>query len=109
MTDGTDLLALDKIPLNNQLIDFWSIAHFASGAALGWIMHPLLAIALLTVFEPFEIYILFPFFFENFGIVFGHETYINSISDIVINSVGVGYGYFVLRKRYPPPFRLFEK
>ena len=109
MIPGTEHIPFDQVPLNNQLIDFWSIAHFLSGAALGWIMHPLVAIGLLTIFEPFEIYILFPFFYENFGIIFGHETYINSISDLIINSLGVAYGYFVLRKRYPPPFRLFEK
>ncbi len=109
MPDGNDLLAFDQVPLNNQLIDFWTLAHFGSGAALGWIMHPLLAIALLTLYEPYEVYILFPFLYENFGIVFGNETYINSVSDIIINTIGVAVGYYSLRKRYPPPFTLFER
>jgi hypothetical protein len=109
MADGNELLALDKVPLNNQLIDFWSLVHFGSGAALGWIMHPLVAIAILTLYEPFEVYLIYPFLYEHFGIVFGNETYINSFSDIVVNSLGVAFGYFVLRKRYPPPFVIFEK
>lgn len=82
--------------------------HFGSGAALGWLMHPLLAIAILIFYEPFEVYILFPFMYEQYGIVFGNETYINSISDIIINTLGVAFGYYVLRKRYPPPLTLFE-
>lgn len=109
MTDGNNLLALDQVPLNNQLIDFWTLVHFSSGAALGWIMHPLVALAIVTLYEPFELYLLFPFLYENFGIVFGNETYINSLSDIVINTLGVAFGHYSLRKRYPPPFVLFEK
>lgn len=72
-------------------------------------MHPILALALVVVFEPFELYVLFPFLYENYGIVFGNETYINSLSDIAINMLGVAYGYFSLRKKYHPPFVLFEK
>jgi hypothetical protein len=106
--DGNDLLALDQVPLNNQLIDFWTLVHFSSGAILGWMMHPLWALAILTLYEPFEIYLLFPFLYENFGIVFGNETYINSLSDIVINTLGVAFGYYYLRKRFPPPLVLFE-
>ena len=87
----------------------WSLVHFGSGAALGWLMHPLVAIAIMVLYEPFEIYALYPFLYENFGIVFGNETYINSLSDIVVNCLGVAFGYYVLRKRYPPPLTLFEK
>lgn len=108
MAQGNDFLALDQVPLNNQLIDTWTLVHFGSGAALGWLMHPLWAIAILTLYEPYEVYILYPFLYENFGIVFGNETYINSLSDIVINTLGVAFGYYVLRKRYPPPFTLLE-
>lgn len=108
MAQGNDILALDQVPLNNQLIDFWTLVHFSSGAALGWIMNPLWAIVILTLYEPYEVYILFPFLYENFGIVFGNETYINSVSDIVVNTLGVAFGYFYLRKRSPPPFTLFE-
>lgn len=109
MVDGNELLALDQVPLNNQLIDFWTLVHLGSGAFLGWVMHPLVALAILVLYEPVEVYLLFPFLFENFGIVFGHETFINSLSDIVMNSVGVAVGYYSLRKRYPPPLVLFEK
>lgn len=109
MVDGNDLLALDQVPLNNQLLDFWSIVHFASSAGLGWIMHPLVALAIVVLYEPFELYLLFPFLYENFGIVFGNETYLNSLSDIVINTLGVAFGYYYVRKRIPPPFTLFEK
>lgn len=72
-------------------------------------MHPLVALAIVVLYEPFELYMLFPFLYENFGIVFGNETYINSLSDIAINMLGVAFGYYYLRKRYPPPLVLFEK
>lgn len=109
MGDGNDFLALDQVPLNNQLIDFWSVVHFASSAGLGWLMHPAMALAIVVLYEPFELYLLFPFLYENFGIVFGNETYINSLSDIVVNTFGVAFGYLYMRKRYPPPFTLFER
>lgn len=71
-------------------------------------MNPLLAITLMVLYEPFEIYTLYPFLYENFGIIFGNETLINSLSDIAINCIGVLFGYYSLRKRYPPPVTLFE-
>ena len=63
----------------------------------------------MILYEPFEVMVLYPFLYENFGIVFGNETLINSLSDIVFNCGGVALGYFFLRKRYPPPFTLFER
>ena len=101
-------MPFDKVPLNNQLLDAWSLVHLMSGISLGWIMNPLVAIGIMVLYEPFEILILYPFLYQNFGIVFGNETLINSTSDIVVNCIGVGIGYFIMRKRYPPPVTLFE-
>lgn len=109
MIPGTEHIPFDQVPLNHQLVDTWSLVHLATGAAMGWIMHPVLAIILMMLYEPFEIFVLFPFMYQNFGIVFGNESLINSLSDIVVNCAGVAVGYYVLRKRYPPPFTLFEK
>lgn len=83
--------------------------HFLTGASLGWIMNPLLALALMVLYEPFEVLVLSQFLYDNFGIVYGNEALINSITDIVVNTAGVAVGYHILRKRYPPPFVLFEK
>lgn len=72
-------------------------------------MHPLLAFALMVLYEPFEVLVLSQFLYDNFGIVYGNEALINSMMDIIVNTAGIAVGYYVLRKRYPPPFIIFEK
>jgi hypothetical protein len=91
---------------NNSLFDGWSIVHFSSGVALGWVLPPFLALALMVVYEPFEIFILSPVL-ERFGIIFGYEGLRNSLSDIVFDTAGVATGAFILAKLVAPPFSLF--
>ena len=97
------------VPRNYALLDPWSFVHLSTGAIFGWLMHPLWAIALMALYEPFEVLILSQFLYDNFGIVYGNEGLVNSLTDIVVNSLGVAFGYFILRKHVPPPFTLFEK
>jgi hypothetical protein len=79
-----------KTPLirNNSLVDPWSMVHFLSGIFLGLIFNPVFAFILMVLWEPLEILILSPLLGKK-GIVFGHETLRNSISDIVFNSAGI--------------------
>lgn len=81
---------------NGNLFDKWSIVHLCTGALFGWLMSPLVAIVIMTLWEPFEILILSPLLARR-GIVFGYETLRNSLSDIVFNTIGVILGALVLR------------
>jgi len=92
---------------NNSLVDGWSFVHMGSGIILGWIMPPFVAMALLIAWEPFEILVLSPIL-AKFGIVFGHETLRNSLSDIVFDAVGVLAGALLLAALVTPPLLLFR-
>lgn len=91
---------------NNKLFDAWSLTHIFFGALLGWVMNPWIALAIMVAYEPLEIFVLYPFF-KKFGIIFGYETWRNSLSDIVFNIIGIVVGVFVLTDLVPPPFYLF--
>lgn len=91
---------------NNKLFDNWSLVHIASGVVAGWVLPPFIAIALLVLWEPFEILLLSPFL-ARFGIIFGHETLRNSLTDIVYDFIGVIIGITVLTSWFAPPFYLF--
>jgi hypothetical protein len=78
-----------------------------SGIIFGWIMPPYVAMALLIAWEPFEILVLSPIL-AKFGIVFGHETLRNSLSDIVFDAVGVLVGALLLAALVTPPLLLFR-
>lgn len=92
---------------NNALVDSWSFVHMTSGVLFGWVMPPHIAMALLILWEPLEILILSPIM-AKFGIVFGHETLRNSLSDIVFDAAGVAIGFLVLRTLLDPPLLLFQ-
>lgn len=94
---------LNKPARNNRLLDTWSFAHLMSGIVFGWLMNPFLAMLLLIAWEPLEIFILAPVF-AKFGITFGHETLRNSLSDIVVDLVGVILGATILTMLIAPPF-----
>jgi len=70
-------------------------------------MPPFVAMALLIAWEPFEILVLSPIL-AKFGIVFGHETLRNSLSDIVFDAVGVLAGALLLAALVTPPLLLFR-
>lgn len=96
-----------KLPhRNDALFDGWSIVHLLTGVAMGWVMTPVIALALMVLWEPFEIFILSPFL-ARFGITFGYETLRNSLSDVFFDTIGVLLGAFVLGAVFAPPFYLF--
>jgi hypothetical protein len=73
---------------NDRLADWWSASHFAWGAALTVFVGPFWAFGLMVAWEPFEILLLGPLLSRK-GIAFGHETWRNSVSDIVFDGAGV--------------------
>lgn len=91
---------------NGRLFDRWSVVHFCTGVAMGWIMAPFTALVIMTLWEPLEIFVLSPIL-RRFGIIFGFETLRNSLSDIVFNTFGIIVGAYVLIELIKPPFHLF--
>ncbi len=91
---------------NKALIDSWSLVHVMTGIGLGWIMNPLYALIIMTVWEPIEIFVLSPIL-ARFGIDFGYESFKNSMSDIVVNAIGISMGAFLLANLVNPPFEIF--
>ncbi|CAN5402111.1 hypothetical protein BH09PAT4_BH09PAT4_00920 [soil metagenome] len=83
-------------PRNNAVFDKWSIVHLVTGILLGLLLHPLLAIIIMVLWEPLEVFVLSPFLAKR-GIEFGYETWRNSLSDIVFDTVGVAIGYVILQ------------
>lgn len=73
---------------NDKLVDAWSLVHFATSAFLAWWLGPIAALLLTTAWEPFEIFVLSPLLAKR-GIVFGYETWRNSLSDVFFNVAGI--------------------
>lgn len=91
---------------NNQLLDGWSLVHCLTGVFMGWVMPPQVALILMAAWEPFEIFVISPIV-ARWGIVFGHETLKNSLSDIIADTLGIIIGAFLLTRFIDPPFYLF--
>ncbi|HUR25777.1 MAG TPA: hypothetical protein VM327_07180 [Candidatus Thermoplasmatota archaeon] len=91
---------------NDALFDIWSLVHLATGIAMAWVMAPFVALLIMVLWEPLEILVLSPFL-ARFGILFGHESLRNSLSDIVFDCVGVALGVWVLTPLAAPPFHWF--
>ena len=91
---------------NNHLYDPWSLVHLGSGVLAGWIMPPFIALSVLVLWELLEVLVLSPLL-GRVGIVFGHETLRNVLSDIIFDFVGLLLGLFVLTQLISPPFYLF--
>lgn len=91
---------------NDALFDLWSVVHLLTGVLLGWIMPPVIALAIMVLWEPLEILVLSPLL-AKFGIEFGYETLRNSLSDIFFDTVGVLLGVYALGRFIEPPFFLF--
>lgn len=104
MADHHEFLA--KHRRNTALFDVWSLVHLATGVLLGWVMSPFVALLLMTLWEPLEILVLSPIL-ARFGILFGHESLRNSLSDIAFNCAGVALGHWGLTALVAPPFHLF--
>jgi len=97
---------MSKKSRNTKLLDAWSLVHLVTGAILGWIMDPFVALALMVLWEPLELLVLSPLLARR-GIIFGYESLRNSLSDIVFNVIGVALGAGALTAVSIPPFHLF--
>lgn len=102
----TKKFSLGSLSRNDALFDKWSIVHFLTGIVMGWLIAPVLALILMVVWEPLEIFILSPLVAKQ-GIVFGYEDVKNSLSDIVFDAAGVFVGYYYLTEIITPPIHLF--
>ena len=91
---------------NGNLFDIWSIIHLTNGIMLGWLMAPFVAIVIMILYEPLEIFIISPIL-ARYGIAFGYESIRNSLSDIVFDATGVAIGAYILGAWLEPPFHLF--
>jgi hypothetical protein len=91
---------------NGSLFDIWSIVHLTMGVIMGWLIDPFIALALMVLWEPLEIFILSPLLAKK-GILFGYETIRNSLSDIMFDVLGVAIGAWLLTSLLEPPFHLF--
>lgn len=79
-------------PRNNELFDSWSLVHIATSAMLAILIDPLIALLIVFACEPIEIFVISPIL-GRFGILFGHETFRNVMSDLVVDAIGVGIGW----------------
>jgi hypothetical protein len=91
---------------NDALVDGWSFVHLVMGVLGGWLMDPFVALLILVLWEPLEVLILSPLL-ARIGILFGHESLRNSLSDVAFDGIGVAIGYWLLSNLVEPPFRLF--
>ena len=79
---------------NSSLVDAWSFVHLLTGIALVFIVPPFFALVLMVLWEPLEVLVLSPLLAKR-GILFGHESLRNSLSDIVFDVIGVSIGYLL--------------
>ena len=77
---------------NARLYDKWSNVHVFNGVWIGWLLPLPVAIVLMVLYEPFEVFILSPLLMKR-GIVFGYEALPNSLSDIFFDCIGIIIGY----------------
>ena len=85
--------------------DRWSIVHVVTGVLMGWVMRPFIALSIMVLWEPLELFVLSPVL-GRFGIVFGDESLRNSLSDIFFDVAGVALGAWLLAHLFTPPFHL---
>ncbi len=74
---------------NDKLVDIWSLVHGVSSGTLAWFIGPIFALIVVTLWEPLEVFVVSPFLKKR-GIIFGYESWRNSISDLAFNSLGIG-------------------
>ncbi len=91
---------------NDLLFDAWSLVHLTTGILGAWLVEPFIALLVMVLWEPLEVLILSPFLGRR-GILFGHESLRNSLSDIFFDCLGVALGWWVLTPLARPPFHLF--
>lgn len=92
---------------NDRLFDLWSLVHVATGILLGWVMDPFIALVIMILWEPLEIFVLNPISMRLFDYPFGFESWRNAVSDIVFDAVGIAIGFYGVRAVWDPPFMLW--
>ena len=97
---------LAKHRRNTAFFDIWSLVHVVTGIAMGWLMDPFVALLIMVLWEPLEILVLSPLM-ARFGMLFGHESLKNSMSDVLFDAIEVALGYWGLTALFDPPFVLF--
>lgn len=85
------------------MFDKWSIVHISTGIVFGWLVNPILAVLIMTLWEPLEIFVISPLL-AKVGIEFGYESLRNSLSDILFNTVGILLGATIMRFLIDRPF-----
>lgn len=91
---------------NGALYDKWTNVHLLTGVLMGWSMSPFIALSIMVIWEPVEIFIISPIV-ARWGIVFGYESIQNSLSDIVADTIGVSIGAYILAVHAPLWFKIF--
>jgi hypothetical protein len=91
---------------NDSLFDLWSVVHLITGVLFGWLMAPFVALSIMVLWEPLEIFVLSPLA-GQFGLLFGYESLRNSLSDIFFDFLGVALGTWLLTYFIVPPIHLF--
>lgn len=94
-TDQQTSQRLRNLVRNTRLYDAWSNVHILTGIWFGWILPPLPAIFLMALWEPFETLLLSPWLLKR-GLVFGYEAWQNSLTDIIFDAIGVGFGWVLV-------------
>lgn len=79
----------------NNPLDIWSLVHFLTGVAMGLLFSPVVAVTLMVLWEPLEIFILSPLLARR-AIDLGYEGLRNSLSDIGVDTAGVLCGHYLL-------------
>ncbi|QQS19397.1 hypothetical protein IPL85_03870 [Candidatus Saccharibacteria bacterium] len=79
---------MKKHKRNDKLVDVWSFVHVVSSGALAWLIGPLPALVIVTLWEPLEIFVVSPLLAKR-GTLFGYESWRNSLSDIIFNTLGI--------------------
>ncbi len=77
-----------------------------TGVISGLLMPPLIAIALIIIWKPFEILVVSPIL-ARCHLDFGFETLKNSVLDIMVDIGGVALGYYAVAHYIVPSFHLF--
>lgn len=83
---------------NDALLDRWSFVHLLTGASLVLLLPSvdiLLIWLIMFLWEPLEIFVLSPAL-ARVGIIFGYETWRNSLSDIFFNTLGIFLGVLMI-------------
>ncbi len=83
------------------MVDVWSATHVAWGIVLTPLLGPWWALLLLAVWEPVEIFVVSPLL-ARFGIDFGRESFVNSVSDLAFDAIGVAIGWYVVLPLWDP-------